>query len=315
MEEILSLIEQYTQIILFRHINPDLDAFGSQIGMYYILKENFKNKKIIVAGDRSSDLYKMFVDFDIEEYADANEEALGITLDTANKSRIDGDYEVCNKLIKIDHHIEVDPYGDVNIVNDDASSCSEIVVDLCRALNLSINKEASECLFRGIVGDTNRFRYNKTSANTFKDAAFLMDKGIDIQKIYEAIYLRSLKSLRVESFIMSHYVVDGRIAYYILYDKDLKALDIKRSQGSDFVTLLGDVEDFDVWMAITENKEENNYRVSIRSRAVAINEVANMFRGGGHANASGATLSSLDELDYLINKLKERINEEDMGDI
>ena len=62
-------------------------------------------------------------------------------------------------------------------------------------------------------------------------------------------------------------------------------------------------------MAITENKKDSNYRVSIRSRGVPINEIARQFRGGGHAFASGATLQSLDELDDLVKKLKEILYE------
>ena len=62
-------------------------------------------------------------------------------------------------------------------------------------------------------------------------------------------------------------------------------------------------------MAITENVEDHNWRVSIRSRGVKINEIANKYHGGGHAFASGATLQSLDELQSLIVDLKEAIHE------
>ena len=86
--------------------------------------------------------------------------------------------------------------------------------------------------------------------------------------------------------------------------KDLKELGISRETGSFYVTELANIRDFKIWMAITENKEFNNVRVSIRSRDYAVNEVANQFKGGGHALASGATLDSFDQLPDLVKALK-----------
>ena len=123
MKRLLDKINEYNQIVLYRHINPDLDAFGSQIGMYHILKDSFPKKRIVIQGELKSDLVSMFIDSDIEQYCN-DEKTLGIVLDTANRERIDGDYLICDELIKIDHHIVVDSYGMINIEDDKASSCS-----------------------------------------------------------------------------------------------------------------------------------------------------------------------------------------------
>lgn len=95
----------------------------------------------------------------------------------------------------------------------------------------------------------------------------------------------------------------------VLKDEDLKHLNISRERGSDFVNLLSSVDEYKVWLAITENTKDHNWRVSMRSRHIPVNEIANKYRGGGHAFASGATLLSLDELSLLLNDIKERINE------
>ena len=89
----------------------------------------------------------------------------------------------------------------------------------------------------------------------------------------------------------------------------VKHLNISRERGSDFVNLLSSVDEYKVWLAITENTKDHNWRVSMRSRHISVNEIANKYRGGGHAFASGATLLSLDELSLLLNDIKERINE------
>lgn len=309
MNEFLNKINEYNQIVLYRHINPDLDAFGSQMGMYHILKASFPDKRIVVQGEFTSDLVDMFINSDIEQYCN-DEKTLGIVLDTANRERIDGDYMICDELIKIDHHIVVDSYGVINIEDEKASSCSQIVTDIYYQLQdkLVLNKKAAEALYKGIVGDSNRFMYRSTDERTLRMAALLIEKGIDIESIYQQLYLRDKNDLNVTKFILNNYIYEDGIAYYILKKDDLKELGISREEGSNYVNTLANIKQFEVWMAITENEMNHNYRVSIRSRKYAINEVANAFKGGGHALASGATLDSLEQLNDLLKMLKEKIN-------
>jgi len=299
-------LKMYEQIIVYRHVNPDLDAFGSQFGLYWTLKEMYPQKNIILAGEMISDLLKFYPSFKNDKIKTVK--TLGIVLDTANKERIDGDISLCDKIIKIDHHIIVDSYGDINIEDEKASSCSEIVTLLLKDKNIQIPIESSNALYLGIIGDSNRFLYQSTSQKTFEAASYLLDMGIDIESLYQKLYTRSLKDMNIIKFIYNNYHFNEGVAWYYLSQKDLETLNISREQGSQYVNTLANYEEIKIWMAITENKEEHNYRVSIRSRGVVINEIANLFRGGGHAYASGATLLSLDELDGLITQLKEKIN-------
>lgn len=309
MNEFLKKINEYHQIVIYRHIRPDLDAFGSQLGMYYLIKDNFKDKRIVIAGKRDSQLCSMFLDFDENEYCN-DEKTLGIVLDTANRDRIDGDYLMCDEIIKIDHHIIVDNYGSINIIDESASSCSQIIVEIYHQFKdqLTLSKEAASALYKGMVGDSNRFLYRNTDEKTFRCAATLVETGISIEDIYQELYLKDEKELLVTQFILNHYHVNNGVAYYILKDEDLKGLGITREEGSNYVNTLSNVREFQVWMAITENKVENNYRVSIRSRSIPIDKVANMFHGGGHALASGASLDDLGQLDELVRILKEKLN-------
>jgi phosphoesterase RecJ-like protein len=307
MRETLNKIKDYQQIALYRHINPDLDAFGSQLGMYWTLKDLFPQKNIVLLGDMDNELIPLYHSFDKGKLV--SEKTLGIVLDTANRERIDGDVSQCDELIKIDHHIVVDPYGDINIEDEKASSCSEIVTLLWKELAVHIPLYAAEVLYLGIIGDSNRFLYNATSQRTFEAAAYLLDSGISIEKLYQKIYMKDENDLLVKKFIYNHYQKDEQVAWYYLSQHDLEDLHLSRQMGSQYVNALADIQEFRVWMAITQNIDDNNYRVSIRSRGIAINEVANEFRGGGHAYASGATLLSLDELDLLVKRLKEKINE------
>ena len=122
------------------------------------------------------------------------------------------------------------------------------------------------------------------------------------------MYVRKEVDLKVNRYILNKYQSTGTgIAYYILKQDDLDELGISREKGSDYVNMLSNIEEFQIWMAVTQNTELNNWRVSIRSREVTINTVAEKFHGGGHQLASGATLSTLDELPALIMALEERL--------
>lgn len=310
IEKILNKIGEYKQIVIYRHVNPDFDAFGSQFGMYYLLKNTFPDKNIYVTGDFSSDLVSKYQFDGLFFDNDFREPVLGIVLDTANQERIDGkSYQQCQELIKIDHHIVVDSYGHLNFEDPSASSCSQIVGEFLKNGQTVINKKGAEALFMGIVGDTNRFMYSSTDKRTFEIASLLLTQQIDLQDLYERMYLSSLTDLYVQRFILNHFTVDEQIGYYILKDEDLQLLHISREMGSNYVQMLGQTKELAIWMAITENTKDGNWRVSLRSRHYPVNKVANKYHGGGHMYAAGATLSSLDELPLLVNDLKEIIHE------
>ena len=203
----------------------------------------------------------------------------------------------------------VDQYGDVNIVDENASSASEVVTLLLKEKNgeKPLNQNASLALFLGVVGDTGRFMYSCTGEKTFLAASYLMTSGINVEDVFSKIYMKKKVSIKVLQFIYSNYKEQGKIAYYILTAKDLAELGISREEGSNYVNTFSNFEEFVVWIAITQN-EDGTYRVSMRSRGVAINEVANQFHGGGHANASGASLETIEELPSLLEKLEEKIN-------
>lgn len=310
IEKIVSKIEEYDNIAIYRHVNPDFDAFGSQIGVYEMIKTTYPKKNVYVCGDFSSELINKYTVNITNEEVDYNQDVLGIIVDTANIERIDDqNYQHCKELIKIDHHLVVDSYGTLNFEDSSASSASQLVATIYKDSKMKISKSGAEALYLGIIGDTNRFMYRSTDERTFEIASVLIQEGIDITELYNRMYLKKAIDLRINKFILNNYKVDGGVAYYILTDDDLKTLEISRERGSDFVNMLSGIEEYKIWMAITENVADNNWRVSIRSRDYAINEIAAKYNGGGHMLASGAKLVSLSQLDDLLKDLKEAINE------
>ncbi|MDD8048937.1 MAG: bifunctional oligoribonuclease/PAP phosphatase NrnA [Thomasclavelia sp.] len=306
MNEIIEKIKSYNNIVIFRHQSPDYDAFGSSFGFYEILKATYPNKKIYLAGEFTSDLIEKF-DINLDTSLKYDSNTLGIVLDTANSDRIDGEYSKCKEFIKIDHHPIVENYADIQIVDDTASSTCQLVTHFYNDYKdeLKITLSAANNLYMGIIGDSSRFLFKSTDARTFKAAGILVDLGVDITTIYNKMYLSNEKDMLIKKHILNAYRVNGHVAYYVLEDKDLKELDIPRERGSDFVNMLSQVKEYYVWVAVTQNTVDNNYRVSIRSRDYCVNKVANKYNGGGHALASGCRLDSIDQLPNLLKDLND----------
>ncbi len=303
---IFEIVQSYKKVCIYRHVNPDFDAYGSQLGMAYIIKQHFPHIQIMIKGERKDELLsKLGLKTTFDEF-DEIHEALAIVLDTANKDRIDGeDYIQCDKIIKIDHHLVVDSFGHENIEMPNKSSTSQIVCELYQEnFKEMMNKEAATCLYFGIIADSNRYLYRNSDGSTLRAGAYLLDCGIDMENIYQSMYLRKEQDLQINRFILNRYVgTQEGIAYYILKQEDLDELGISRERGSDYVNMLSNIEEYRVWMAITENTKDNNYRVSLRSRDVSVNKVAEQFNGGGHLLASGATLKSIDDLPLLLDAI------------
>lgn len=300
-------------IYIYRHQMSDFDALGAQFGLARLLKDNFSDKHIYCVGEENPSLQQI-MGIDYQKYEiPIYKNSLAIVLDTANSQRIDGSsYINCPYVVKVDHHIVVDSYGNLNIEDPNASSTCELLVRFYEANKdcLTLSEKAATYLFYGIIGDTNRFMYASASASTMLAAATLLGVGINKEAIFESMYLKDEKELKIVQYILNHYVNDEGFGYFVLDQAALEELSITREQASQLVNTLADVKEIKVWAAITYQKECNQYRVSLRSRHVPVQPIAAQFNGGGHALASGATLKSLDELAVLIAQVKEAISHE-----
>ncbi|MGX7205447.1 DHH family phosphoesterase [Enterococcus pingfangensis] len=286
-EEILQTIKQYDRIIIHRHMRPDPDALGSQCGLAEILRATFPEKEIYQVGGPVEGL-----DFLAEMDAVADElyqGALVIVTDTANAPRIsDERYKLGDKLIKIDHHPNDDPYGDVLWVNPKASSCSEIIADLAFTENLVVTENAARLLYGGIVGDTGRFLYPATTAHTLEVAAKLLTYGFDAAQLNRTLDQISLDVAKLSGYLYQNLQIDENGAGYVFLDQAvLKKYGIKDSDTAALVPLPGTIDVVLAWAVFVE-QPEGYYRVRLRSKGPIINEVAKRHDGGGHPLASGA---------------------------
>jgi phosphoesterase RecJ-like protein len=307
MQEILKKITEYDTILIHRHKNPDPDAIGSQAGLRAILRENFPEKNIYAVGYDEPTLTWLAEMDQVQIHS--GEKYLSIVCDTANTPRIDDDrWKKADFLIKIDHHPNDDAYGDLLLVQTERSSASEIVADFAFVNDLKINSEAARLLYGGIVGDTGRFLYPATSANTLFVASKLAEYDFDRPALGREMSSFDMKIARLQGFVYENMeVAENGAARVILTQDILKKFDLRDAETSAIVSTPGNIRDILSW-AIFVEQADGHYRVRMRSKTQPINEIAKKHDGGGHPLASGANSYSLQEHEKRWQELQENLD-------
>lgn len=303
-QQILEKIKEYDTIIIHRHMKPDPDALGSQVGLKALLTHHFPEKTIKVVGYNEPTLTWM-AEMDTVQDSDY-QGALVIVCDTANTARIDDKrYHQGDFLIKIDHHPNDDIYGDLSWVDTDSSSASEMIALFAENTQLTLSDQAAELLFAGIIGDTGRFLYPSTSARTLRIASSLREYNFDFASLTRKMDTMSFKIAKLQGFVYDHLEVDENGAARVLLTQDiLEKYKVTDAETAAIVGAPGRIDTVKAW-AIFVEQADGHFRVRMRSKITPINEIAKRHDGGGHPLASGANSYSLEENEQIYKELKE----------
>ena len=299
MDKILKKIKEYKRIIIFGHVRPDGDCIGSQYGLKNIILESFKDKEVYISGEKSN--YVSFIG--TPEFIDDSlfEGSLAICVDTANSERVsDQRYKNCDYVIKIDHHPNVEAYGDYNYVNDKSPACAEILVDfLLNNKKLRINKEGAIALYVGIITDTGRFKFDSVTQNTFKTAGYLLNYGINLGYIDNMLSVETKEVLKLRGYCLQNFkTTENGFAYIVMKRDIIEEFNVSDEEAANQVTSISTIKGYPVWAMFIEYP--NEIRIRLRSRGPIINKLAEEYGGGGHAKASGAKLNNWEELDKFL---------------
>lgn len=303
--QILEKIRENKRIMLFRHVRNDGDCVGATKGLKRILQLTWPEKEVYLI-DADTAKYLEFMGPEDEPVADElYTDALGIVLDTASEARISNkNYKLCKELIKIDHHIPLESYGDLNWVEEERSSCCEMVAAFYNAYKdeLKIDSEAATYLYTGMVTDSGRFKYSGVNGETLRNAAVLLDVGVDTDVLFARLYLEAYEYLKFKAHIYERMQITPNGVAYIYIDKAMQEeFSLSQEQASACIGNLDSIRGCISWIAFIETGDEKGtIRVRLRSRFVHINGIAEKYRGGGHACASGATLYSREEVEALL---------------
>ena len=290
-KKVIEAIEKYDRIIIHRHSNPDGDAIGSQVGLKNILKDNYPEKEIYAVGD-SSKRYGFVEDSETDTITDdMYKGALAFVLDTSAKFLIsDERYALADTVIKMDHHIFCEEFADIEVIDTSFESCCGLIGAFAMETGLKVSPLAAKALYTGMITDSGRFRYDSTTAQTFRVASFLMEQKFSTNDIFSNLYADELASVQLRArFVLKINKTDAPVAY--IYT----TLDEAKSYGVDTFTIsrgmvntMSDIKGIDIWVNFTET--ENGVLCELRSSKHNINAVAVKYGGGGHAKASGATV-------------------------
>lgn len=304
-QNILDKIKEYETIIIHRHVRPDADALGSQCGLKEMINLSFPSKKVFAVGeeDPAFHFFARMDEVDDELYDDA----LVIICDTANTGRIsDERYKLGKEIIKIDHHPNNDPYGDIMWVDTSASSTSEMIYDFFKFgenKQFQLNSQIARLIYGGIVGDTGRFLFPSTSNKTFHYAAELIEYPFDRIKLYNGLYNVGESIARLRGYVLQNFTLSPngmssiRLTKKILDEHKVEPIDTGKLVGT-----LGDIENIKAWVFFIE--EDDVIRVRVRSKGPVINNLAAKYNGGGHPLAAGASVKTWEEAEQFTKDLE-----------
>lgn len=314
MQAILAKIKEYDRILIFRHFRNDGDCVGASMGLREILRASFPEKEILVIDDERSEFLAFLGESDPEISEEAYREALGIVVDTATSNRISNKkFVLCKELVKIDHHIPVEAYGCINWVEEDISSACELIVKFYDTFRdqLQLPKSAAKFLFTGMVTDTGRFKYESVNGDTMRRAGILLDAGVDTENIFSNLYLEEFEHLKFKAHVYkSMRITENGVAWIYVSKAMQEKFGLNMESASSVVGMLDTIKGSLCWLAFIETGDEaGSIRVRLRSRYMTINTLAEQYRGGGHASASGATVYGRKEVNSMVRKADAMIKE------
>ena len=291
MNSIYDEIMQSKSILLLSHETPDGDAIGSVMGFYYMLKDCKKNVDAVIP--EIPDTFSYLDKIDEVKRKSGKKYDLVIVVDCANKERIgqtNNEFSRCKKSLIIDHHISNTKYGDINHVEDNTASCSQVIYYLFKEWGIKITKRIGESLITGSLTDTSGFSNNNIDKNSFLMAAELMNI-VDVHKIYYlAVSKKSMPQYMLMKMTLDRLEMfeDGKIAFSYISNEDMENVGAKVGDHEGLVDIgrnIGGV------MVSIFMREDNGYRISFRSNGlINVNEIAKKFGGGGHKMAAGAKI-------------------------
>lgn len=304
MNNIIDKIQSSNNIVLLCHNNPDGDAIGSTLSMYYILTKLGKEVDIII-----KDAPKKF-DF-LEGYKNIKEDSnkkynVAIILDTASIDRVNDPNSILSKVEKkyvIDHHISNTHYGDENLV-EERPACCQIVYEIIKKLNIKITKELGEALIVGLLTDTGGFSHQDVLPSTFAMAKDL-SKIVNISSIYDKV-LRSItkNQYNIKKIYLNNleFYQNDKIAISYITGEDMINTGVDQNDCGILVNIPLEIDTVEVSIFLRKYKEET--RISLRSKNINVNEITKLFGGGGHIYAAGVTV------DMPYNEIRTKILEE-----
>ena len=310
--DIKNRLDTANNIIIASHVRPDGDAIGSALGLGLALRDAGKSVQIILADGvpssfrylEGSDLIKKFPTEGCDTF---------ITVDCADFKRTGKLFENFRQPdINIDHHKTNERFGKLNLIEAEEVATSAILTTHLPAWGLKITKPIAAALLTGIITDTLGFRTSNITPEALRQAATLMETGVDMPEIYmRALVRKTYPAARYWGAGLSSLESENSIVWGTLSIADRKAAGYGGNDDADLINMISAIDGNKVGMVFVEQKD-NHVKISWRAleAGVDVSQVAKHFQGGGHAAAAGADIEGgLSEVQQeVLKKTREMLN-------
>jgi phosphoesterase RecJ-like protein len=307
-EQIINVINKSSKIAVTSHVVPDGDNVGSSLALCHALKKLSKHVTYLI-DDNIPEVYKFLKGAReverLSSFADLDYD-LVIAMDCGDLERLGKVKQLAEKtrLINIDHHISNTKFGEINLVEENASATAEIAYKLIKSMGIFIDKDIAECIYTGIVTDTGMFQYSNTSQETHSIAAELIIAGVAPADIFNKIYQNSPKEkvlLMKEALQSLEFHFNDKVSCIAISKEQIDNIAKEDLDTEGIVNMARDIANIEVAVFLKE-KEANVVKASLRSKSyVDVCAIAKGFGGGGHIRAAGCTISgSLEQVKMQI---------------
>jgi phosphoesterase RecJ-like protein len=295
-------------VVVCGHVDPDGDAIGSTLGLTLALRRlGIEAAPALAEHRQAAEMYGFLAMFDqLRPASQLEAPALLVALDTPNPERL-GDaaslIEAAGDVITIDHHPDNTGYGSTNLVDPSAAATGQIVWRLLPLLGIQPDAELAAPLYVALLTDSGRFQFSNSNATVLRDAASMLDHGLDAHAIYERIYEnQSLAHIELVGLVKAREKLanNGRVAYSWVTDEDFETTGATRESTENLVDAIRVIGGVDV--VFLAKISSGRCRVSLRAKGHGdVGGVARHFGGGGHVAAAGFTFGcDLEELLPLL---------------
>jgi bifunctional oligoribonuclease and PAP phosphatase NrnA len=303
------------RFLVTTHENPDGDALGSMLALKLALDQLGKDATMVLVGEAPLPAEYSFMTLEglQRRVPDDASERILIAVDCANESRIGPDPEVLQLsplVLNIDHHHDNTRFGDVNVIDAQASSTGELLRDLFRELDVELTPDIAEPLYIALVTDTGRFQYSNTTPKSLRLAAELVASGADLHRIFQGVYesvqFAKLKLL-ARALQRAQVYEGGRLVVSYLLRDDFQEVGAAEPYSEGIIDYLRAVEGADMAVLIREPPRSGGplRRVSLRAShdELDVSAIARKSDGGGHRQAAGfSSEASIEEITDFVRR-------------
>lgn len=303
--EIKERLASANKILITSHVRPDGDAIGSLLGLGLALRDAGKSVEMILA-DGVPSSFKYLEGSELIKKVPGNEHDTFITVDCADFRRVGKVFENFGQPdINIDHHITNENFGKINLIEAEEVATAAILTNHLPEWDLTITKPVAAALLTGILTDTLGFRTSNVTPQALRQAATLMETGVDMPEIYmHSLVRKTFPAAKYWGAGLSSLESKNGIVWGTLTIADRKSTGYGGNDDADLINMISAIDGNKVGMVFVE-QGDNHVKISWRALepGIDVSPVAKHFNGGGHAAAAGADIQgSLSEIQKEVLK-------------